>query len=145
MNKHVKVTVCGHHKSGDDDAKICVVSQGQCLINESKNDKRYFVKYEENTEEGNSYTCVLKINNETVEMIKKGVCDTHMIFEKGQRNNTYINTAFGRIFMGVKTLSINKKESENLLEIGIKYELFMEEERISECQVDIVIESEKII
>lgn len=102
----------------------------------------HFVKFEEEAE-GFTETskCLLKARDGIVEMTKKGLVDSHMIFEKDKLHTTSYKTPFGVIMMGVHTKHVHMFEEENALAIQIEYALEAQEEHMADCSIRIMIKS----
>lgn len=106
-----------------------------------RNGSRY-IKYEEQMEDfPESNKCLLKVRKDAVEITKKGLVNSQMIFEENKLNNTLYRTPFGEILMGTKAEHIQILEEENTLAIQIRYELFAEEEHLADCNIRIMIKS----
>ena len=102
----------------------------------------HFVKFEEEAE-GFTETskCLLKVRDDLIEMTKKGLVDSHMIFEEGKLHTTNYKTPFGVIMMGVQTKHVHIFEEENALAIQIEYALEAQEEHMADCSIRIMIKS----
>ena len=102
----------------------------------------HYVKFEEEVEGFTEVSkCLLKAKQGYVEMTKKGLVDSHMIFEKKKCHRTQYKTPFGMIMMGMQTSHIQMMEEENALAIQITYELIAEEEHMADCNIRIMIKS----
>lgn len=101
-----------------------------------------YVKFEEHTE-GFTETsrCLLKIGEKSVEITKKGLVNSQMIFEKDQLHRTQYKTPFGIIMMGTKAKYIQMLEEENAIAIQIAYDLFAEDEYMAESNIRIMVKS----
>lgn len=66
----------------------------------------------------------------------------HLIFSEGKINNTYLSTIAGKIFVGVNTERLVVKEESDKINIDIEYSLMMNEEKVSDCKVKIIVMSE---
>lgn len=102
----------------------------------------HFVKFEEEVEGFTEVSkCLLKVKEDYVEMTKKGLVDSHMIFEKDKCHRIRYKTPFGMIMMGMETHHIHMMEEENALAIQIEYELNAEEEHMADCNIRIMVKS----
>lgn len=106
-----------------------------------KNGKHY-VFYEEATEGISGVTKVqIRWQQEGIlEVIKKGVSNSHMIFEKNQRHTCDYQTPFGGLEIGILTKRMAFKESEELLEIAAEYNMDVDWEPMAECMIKINIQ-----
>lgn len=106
-----------------------------------RNGSRY-VKFEEQMEGFTETTnCLLKVREDYVEITKKGLVNSQMIFEENKLNRTQYKTPFGVIMMGTKAGHIQMLKEENTLAIQIAYALFAEEEHMADCNIRIMIKS----
>lgn len=102
----------------------------------------HFVRFEEEAE-GFTETskCLLKVRGDIIEMTKKGLVDSHMIFEKDKLHTTNYKTPFGMIVMGVETKHIQVLEEENALAVKIEYALQAQGEHMADCSIRIMVKS----
>ena len=73
----------------------------------------------------------------TLEVIKKGISNSHMIFEKNQRHACDYQTPLGNLDLGILTKRMSYKEAENKIEIAAEYNMDVEWEAIAECMIRI--------
>ena len=84
---------------------------------------------------------MLKVREKQVELTKKGLIQSNMIFEEGKVYATEYRTPFGMVPMGVKTKHIRILEEENMLMVQISYELQANEELMADCDIRIQVKS----
>lgn len=102
----------------------------------------YYVKFEEEAEGFSEKTkCLLKMKENHVELTKKGLVDSCMVFEKGKSHVTRYKTPFGMILMGIRTGHLHMLEEENAMAIQIEYELEAEEQHMADCSIRIMVKS----
>ena len=102
----------------------------------------HYVKFEEAVEGFTEVSkCLLKVREGYVEMTKKGLVESHMIFEKGKCHRTQYKTPLGIIMMGMNTRHIHMMEEENALAIQIEYALEAEDEHLADCNIRIMVKS----
>ena len=90
-----------------------------------KNGKHYIV-YEE-VVEGTSGVIKnrIKINgDECVEIVKSGLSNSHMIFEKNKKNQTFYKTPYGQMLIGVNTRHLQ-----------VDFELDVNHEPMADCKI----------
>lgn len=122
MTKDVLVTIAGlqviQQESGIEPVEF--ITSGDYY---KKNDKHYVI-YNEIMEgiEGSTKN-IIKIQNNCVDITKKGVTNIHMVFEKGKNNITCYETPFGSLMVGINAKSIDLKENENDISLDLKYSL----------------------
>lgn len=140
MTKDVLVSVSGLQFEIDQDEPIEVITGGEYY---SKNGKHYII-YDEIIEGYEGITKnTIKVAENQINIMKKGVSNVHMIFEEKKKNMTYYNTPFGDLLIGINTTFINVEEKENELFIKIDYALEVNYSHISDCAITIKVTSKK--
>ena len=74
---------------------------------------------------------LVEISPEHVEVIKKGLIDTRLSFEKGQKLKSMYQTPFGRMEMGVFTENIAFSREDDGLKMELDYRLEVNNEHVS--------------
>lgn len=145
MTKDVIVSIAGLQievleEEGVKNEPIEVVTPAQYFF---KNGKHYIL-YDEVTEgiPGNTKNKI-KITDKTVEIMKSGVTNAHMVFEKNKKNLTYYETPYGQILVTVNTTELAIREKEDELDIVIDYELDINHEPLADCNIRMKITSKK--
>ena len=92
MTKDVLVTINGIHTMDEEDNDVEMVVRGDYY---QKNGKHYIL-YEE-VLEGMEETVknVIKISDSSMDIIKKGAANSHMLFEKNKKNLSCYSTPMG--------------------------------------------------
>lgn len=144
MTKDVLISISGIHM--DDSAKeqnenepIEVVTPAQYY---NRNGKHYVI-YEEVTEgvPGVTKNKIKITGNDCVEIIKSGVTNSHMIFEKNKKNLTDYKTPYGQMTVGVYTRNMEIRTMENCIDILLDYELDVNLEPLAESKIQMHIVS----
>jgi len=143
MTKEVFIRIVGIQTPiGDvedvDNEPIEVVHTGTYYY---KNGKHY-VFYEEAAEGVKGVTkAQIRWQDEGVlEVIKRGIANSHMVFEKNQRHTCDYQTPFGDLELGILTKRMICKESENMLEVSAEYNMDVNWEPMAECMIRIYIQ-----
>ncbi|MCH5251517.1 MAG: DUF1934 domain-containing protein [Lachnospiraceae bacterium] len=141
MKQEVKVIISGMQGENVGNDQIQVVSVGQMY----EKDNFTCVTYDEVVdEEENGVVQVvknlIKINDEQVEVIKKGPVKSHMVFVPEQTTYTYYSTPIGELEVGVHTRSIDRSKRSNGFGLKLRYDLEMNQSFISSCSVNIAVE-----
>lgn len=138
MNKNVRISISGLHSNDEETSDVVSNSTGTYLYKEGK----HYVCFEELSQDGMDYSkSILKLHPDMIELIRRGVGGTHLYFEPGKLNNTYYNTVVGNIFIGVNTKYMDLQVSDKVITARIEYELVMNEDKVSDCVVEIEIVS----
>ncbi|MGN0417721.1 DUF1934 domain-containing protein [Anaerostipes faecalis] len=140
MTKDVLINISGLQVDVDSDEPIEVMTTGAYYL---KNGKHYIL-YDEIAEDHEVIKNILKIGPQTVELTKKGGSSSHMVFEKGKENLSYYDTPFGSLLLGVNTSSIEWKEQENHMKLRVNYDLTINSDHVSNCIIDVSIQSNHV-
>lgn len=136
MTKEVLVQVSGMQYEVDSENPTVLVAAGTYYL---KNGKHYIL-YDEIDDDGQVSKNVIKISEQAVEVIRKGVVASHMVFEKGKENLTYYDVPYGSILMSIYTSKIQFVEkSSSRMELEIEYRLSVDGNYLSDCKIDITV------
>ncbi len=140
MTKDVLVSISGLHvdvmadEAGEQENEaIEVVNPANYYF---KNGKHY-VLYDE-VVEGIPGTIKNKIKitgEDTVEIVKTGVSNSHMIFQKNRKNLTYYKTPYGQMLVGVNTKNMEVSVTEKNIDILVEYELDVNHEPMADSTI----------
>ena len=111
MNKDVLLALKGMQFAFTEDGTgfpIELITNAQYY---EKNDSRYLM-YEEMMEGvDSSISNLVKFDDGTIEVTKKGVINVHMIFEEGKQNLTSYVTPYGTLMIGINTHKVEITET----------------------------------
>ncbi|MFA9377082.1 MAG: DUF1934 domain-containing protein [Lachnotalea sp.] len=141
MTKEVILSIAGlqfENTEVDTREPVEVVTVGEYY---NKNGKHY-IMYNEVTEgfEGNTKNTV-KITEESLDIMKKGVTNVHMVFERDKKNLTCYNTPYGNLMIGIAAKNVEIKEEEENIDVSVDYALDVNYEHLADCQISINIKS----
>ena len=145
MTKDVLVSISGMHMdvvsgmTDPDNEPIEVVTPASYYC---KNGKHYVI-YDE-VVEGVSGTIKNKIKitgTDSVEIMKTGISNAHMVFEKNKKNLTYYQTPYGQMLVGVNTRSMEISVTDDNIGISVDYELYINHEPLAACKIKMEIYS----
>ncbi|MGO5053773.1 DUF1934 domain-containing protein [Lachnospiraceae bacterium LCP25S3_G4] len=151
MTKDVLVSISGLHfdmlseqsykedELGDETIEVITPANYFC-----KNGKHYVI-YDEIAEGGQGSTKnKIKITGtDTLEIIKSGLLNAHMVFERNKKNLTYYNTPFGQMLIGVNTKNMNILVSEDDISVKVDYELDLNHSPLADCRIRLTIKSKE--
>lgn len=140
MTKDVLVSVCGYQFDVNEEEAIELITDGEYYF---KNGKHYIIYEEQLSPEDGLTKNVLKIGNGTVELIKRGDGNLHMMFEPGKKNYSNYSTPIGPMFVGIDTKEMEFLEQEGQMELCIRYDLEISGSYVSKCEIKIKVESKK--
>lgn len=138
MTKDVLVSISGFQFDVDENEPIELVTAGTYY---NKNGKHYIIYEECSEDDPKTIKNTIKLGEHTLEMIKHGSSNVHMVFEEGKTNMTYYDTPVGSLLIGINTESIRVKEEETHLSIRIRYSLDVNYTHVSNCEIQMEVKS----
>ena len=144
MTKDVLLSISGLHfdaagGESDENEPIEVITPASYY---NKNGKHYVI-YEEPVE-GMAGTVrnTIKITGDSVfEIIKSGLANAHMVFEKDKINMTQYETPYGELLVGIHTRKIEVEISEANIAVAVNYALDINDEKVADCNIDMNIKA----
>ncbi len=140
MTKDVLVSISGlqmavNTMENGEDEPIEIVSAGTYYCKEGK----HYIFMEEVSEgiPGITKTQIRINGKESLEVMKKGVTNTHMIFEKNKNNRCFYKTPLGQLNLGILTSRIVIDETEDNINIRAEYSMDVNYEPLAECVIRI--------
>ena len=142
MTKDVLVTISGLQimSMAEDSEPVEVITAGDYY---KKNNKHYVI-YDEVTEGFDGTTKnIIKLQEDCVDITKRGITNAHMVFEKNKKNITCYQTPFGNLMLGIDAKNISIKEDEHDISVNVEYALELNYEHIADCTVKMAIQSKE--
>ena len=135
MTQDVLIGIRGLHTAGegiDDDIEVIFPASCRHLGD------MWCVYYTEPVE-GHNETIqnLIKLKNSHIEVTKKGLTNTHMVFEEGKKTLTWYETPLGSVSLGIAATSVKVRESEDRIEANAVYALDVNEEHMADCTISI--------
>lgn len=138
MTKDVLITISGMQMADGENSDIEMITTGDYY---RKNGKHYIL-YDEVLEGFDGVVKnTIKIQDDGLDIIKKGVANVHMAFEKNKKNISCYATPFGEMMIGISTNQILIDENEDKLKVKVDYSLDINYEHVSECNITVDIQS----
>lgn len=133
MTEDVLVSVSGLHTidtaEGED---IEVISAGRYFYRDGK----HYLLYEEQVEDSGDITYNrITAKDGYLEYRRNGPVSTKMIFVPGEKTESWYNTPFGDMLLGINVTGMNIREQEDVLEINVAYGLEVNYEDIADCNI----------
>lgn len=139
MTKEVLLTIAGLQLlDGEQETPVEVVTAGAYYHRNGK----HYILYDEVIEgcPGHIHNTV-KIGEESLEVIKKGISNVHMVFEKNRKNLTCYATPFGNLTIGIMARQIQIEESDKDIDVQVNYSLDVNEQYLAECSIQLNVKS----
>ena len=78
----------------------------------------------------------IKITGEdSMEIMKSGITNAHMVFEKNKSNLTYYDTPYGQIQVGIHTRDMDVNVTDDLIWVEVEYGLDINHEAMADCRI----------
>lgn len=139
MTEKVQIIIEGT-QSEDPDSTIITTAHGSYHLTKGW----HYVLYEEQQGEGVAVTKnIIKLQPDRVELMKKGLRLSQMIFDRKERTQTLYVTPYGDIPMEIETKEIRIKEETDRIEVELDYLLYTSDPLPIENKIVIRIEAEK--
>ena len=102
----------------------------------------HYILYEEVLEgETETIKSMVKIKDGECIVTKKGAYQVQLAFEAGKKTLTDYNTPFGNIMIGLDTTTLLVEETENQINILIKYGLEANYQYVADCTISIEVDA----
>ena len=144
MTKDVLISISGLQMAVNtmenmDDEPIEIVSAGTYYFKDGK----HYIFMEEVAEgiPGVTKTQIRIQGKESLEVIKKGVTNMHLVFEKNKTNRCVYHTPFGRLELGICTSKLAVDETEDTISICTEYAMDVDCEKVADCTIRINVKS----
>ena len=140
MTKEVMLRISGvHFPDGQEEKEeMELVTSGSYF----EKDGRRYIKYDEVQEDSNEVIRnLMKIEENSLELTRRGMTNVHMVFEENKKNITYYNTPFGNLFIGIDAEKIQVEESEENINVNVAYALEANYEHLADCRIQMNIKS----
>ena len=134
MNQDVLIKVCGLQIVEETGDNVEVLAQGKHYV---KKDKHYIL-YDEIEDESDLKTSnIIKFNEDVVEIFRKGSMGGKLVFQENTRNQSLYSTPMGDMFIEILTENITVNESEDDVNLKVKYQIYIDGNKISDNEITI--------
>lgn len=138
MTKDVLITIRGVHTLDHEDNDVEMIVRGDYY---QKNGKHYIL-YEEILEGAEERVKnVIKISPSSMDIIKKGVTNSRMLFEKNKKNLSCYSTPVGNLVIGIQANHFYVEEQKNSIKVNVDYSLDINYEHMSDCRICVDVQS----
>lgn len=139
MTKEVLINISGLqvdvNEMENHDEPIETINAGNYFFKKGK----HYLLFEEVSEGIPGVTKTqIKINGEeSLEVLKRGISNAHMIFDTKRKHRSYYETPYGQLNLGIFTRKIEVDEKEENINIKVEYALDVNYEPLAECTIRI--------
>ena len=138
MKKEVIINISGLQLDVSSEEPIELMTTGDYYL---KNGKHYIL-YEEILEGAEERVKnVIKISPSSMDIIKKGVTNSRMLFEKNKKNLSCYSTPVGNLVIGIQANHFYVEEQENSIKVNVDYSLDINYEHMSDCRICVDVQS----
>lgn len=132
MTQNVLISITGVQMTDDGPQEVEMITTGDYF----GKDGRHYVLYEEMTDDGSDpVRNTIRIQPDSMSILKKGEASTRMVFEKNKKNLSCYVTPFGQMMIGIHTGNVQVREEEDLLKVDVDYSLDINYEHVSDCNI----------
>lgn len=135
MTKDVLVSINGLQiaRQSEEAEPVEVITAGDYY---KKNNKHYVI-YDEVVEgmPGVIRNKVRIMESGKLEIVKSGLSNTHMIFEKDKMNITQYETPYGELLVGTHTKDMQVDVTDRNIDVHVNYALDVNSEPIADCNI----------
>ncbi|MDO4260759.1 MAG: DUF1934 domain-containing protein [Eubacteriales bacterium] len=137
MTKEVMVTLSGLQLGDGENEVIETVHIGEYY----EKDGTHYLFFDELIE-GNARPVrnMLKIAPQKLEVRKRGPVSAELVFEEGAVNETAYSIPYGSFLVAVRTTGVRLSVEEEKVELNASYELIVNGEHCSDCDIRVVAE-----
>lgn len=97
---------------------------------------KHYVLFEETDEESRSIVKNrFKISEDRLEISKKGMMNTTMTFQRGEKSSSWYGTPVGDVQLGIEVTEMQLTEGEDEIEMNVAYALEMNSEHVSDARI----------
>lgn len=134
MTRDVLIRISGLQIMDGEDNDVEMITTGDYF---QKNGRHYII-YDEIMDgfEG-SVRNTLKITPDKMDISKRGIANTHMVFEQDCKNQTRYVTPLGEMIVGICTNKVLLDEQEDSLRISVNYSLDINYQHVSDCNITV--------
>ena len=134
--EEVLIEIKSKQKVGDQEENVDVVARG---FHTAENGE-HFIEYEEFDSETDDMTASsIRFREGRAEVIRTGNMSGNLTFDVGEKNETTYSTPFGDLNMDIITNDIEIDEADKQINLKIVYELYAQNEKVSDHTVDVSI------
>lgn len=132
MDKDVLVKISGLQGVQDGDETVELMAHGKYY---KKNDKHYLLYEDVEEESGVATKNTIKFNEDKVEVLRNGMVNGKLVFQKGKNSQSLYGTPYGDILLEILTKDVYIKEITDSINLQIDYELYADNTKVSDSRI----------
>lgn len=136
MTKEVLISISGMQVTDGEQDDVEMITTGDYY---RKNGKHYILFEEIPEGDDGVISNTIKIGPDKLDVIKRGVNNAHLTFEKNKKSTTCYATPVGDLMIGISTKEVSVEETEELLKVAVNYSLDINYEHVSECGIVVAV------
>lgn len=135
------ISIVGEQRVDGQDDRIEVLTEGKYMMKSG----HFLINYKEYDEDlpDKFFNNLIKVEDETVTISRKGPLSSQLILEKGKRHQCMYQTVAGTLSIGVFTKTLNNNLNKNGGSLEVIYTLDFNSDLVSENRFKIDIEKKK--
>ena len=134
--EEVLIEIKSKQKVGDQEENVDVIARGFHTLENGE----HYIEYDEFDSETDDKTqSSIRFSEGRAEVIRQGNMSGNLTFDVGEKNETTYSTPFGDLNMDIITNDIQIDEKEQQINLRIVYELYAQNEKVSDHTVDVSI------
>lgn len=136
MTKEVMLRISGvHFPDGQEEKEeMELITSGSYF----EKDGRRYIKYDEIQEDSNEVIRnLMKIEENSLELTRRGMTNVHMVFEKDKKSESYYDTPFGQFLVGIAATHLDVREEQDVLNVQVTYALEINSDYVADCSIQI--------
>lgn len=134
MDNNVIIKISGLQIVEDTGDSVEMIAVGKHYI---KNSKHYLLYDEIDEENGSKIKNTIKFNEDSAEVMRKGIINGRLVFEKGNNNQSIYSTPYGDLLVEVLTKDIQVRQEQDNVNLMIDYELYANNSKVSDSKIEI--------
>lgn len=134
--EEVLIEIKSKQMVGDQEENVDVIARGFHTLENGE----HFIEYDEfDSETDDKTSSSIRFSEGRAEVVRKGNMTGNLTFDVGEKNETTYSTPFGDLNMDIITNDIKIDEADKQINLKIVYELYAQNEKVSDHTVDVSI------
>ncbi len=134
MTRDVMIKVTGVQSGFEDGDMLEITTSGQYF---EKNGKMYIRYIDQIMDEEQETNTTIKVDGDTVSIIRFGSVGSHLMFEKGKLHYSPYETPFGTFDMMLKTKDIQLTKNDDFIHLKVDYSLEINRMETTDSKIEI--------